>query len=146
MPETPETHDEIVEIKKEVRDIRQTQDAQIYQDREKWEALLDKTVDDDTDLMRVLLAVDGLKSAKDIEKETTIYQMKCWRLLSKLERAGIISKLEQTKKGSPVFIKSRWYRILRLDEKVQKKHSSLSPPQAPVQVQEDSNEAEQQGS
>jgi len=145
MPETEETHNEIVEIKKEVRDIRQTQDAQIYQDREKWEALLDKTVDDDDDLMRVLLAVDGLKSAKDIEKETTIYQMKCWRLLNELDRAGIVSKLEQTKKGSPVFIKSRWYRILRLDEKVEKKYSSLTAQQAPVPVQEGSNEAEQPG-
>jgi predicted transcriptional regulator len=145
MPETEQTHKEIVEIKKEVRDIRQTQDAQIYQDREKWEALLDKTVDDDAEMMRVLLAVDGLKSAKDIEKETTIYQMKCWRLLNKLDRAGVISKLEQTKKGSPVFITSRWYRILRLDEKVQKKYSSLTAPQvqAPLPVQEGSNEEEQ---
>jgi predicted transcriptional regulator len=143
MPETPETHREIVEIKKEVRDIRQTQDAQIYQDRAKWEQRLERTIDDDADLIRVLLAVDGIKSAKDIEKECSIYQMKCWRLLNKLEREGIISKAEETKKGSPVFVKSRWYRILRLDEKVQKEYSSLTARQAPVVVQEDSNEKEQ---
>jgi predicted transcriptional regulator len=142
MPETPETHKEIVEIKKEVRDIRQTQDAQIYQDRAKWEELLDRTLVDDVDLMCVLLAVDGTKSAKDIEKECSIYQMKCWRLLNELEREGIISKAEETKKGSPVFVKSRWYRILRLDEKVQKKYSSLTAEQAPI-VQEGLNEAEQ---
>jgi predicted transcriptional regulator len=146
MPETPETHKEIVEIKKEVRDIRQTQDAQIYQDRAKWEELLDKTVVDDVDLMRVLLAVDGTRSAKDIEKECAIYQMKCWRLLNQLERKGIISKAEETKKGSPVFVKSRWYRILRLDEKVQKKYSSLKAEPAPVPIQEGPNETEQPSS
>jgi len=146
MPETPETHEEIVEIKKEVRDIRQTQDAQIYQGRAKWEELLDKTLDDDADLMCVLLAVDGMKSRTDIEKESAIYQMKCWRLLNKLESEGIISKAEETKKGSPVFVKSRWYRILRLDEKVQKKYSSLKAEPAPVPVQEGPNETKQPSS
>ena len=52
MPETPETHREIVEIKKEVRDIKQTLDAQIHQDREKWESLLHKTLRNNTDLHR----------------------------------------------------------------------------------------------
>jgi|SRR5208282_4141249 len=144
MPETPETHKEIIEIKKEVRDIRQTQDAQIYQDRTKWEELLEKTLDDDVDLMRVLLVVDGTKNRKDIEKETMIYQMKCWRSLHKLEGAGIISKAEETKKNSPVFTKSRWYKILRLDDKVQKKYSSLNAEAATVQ--EGPNEAEQPSS
>jgi predicted transcriptional regulator len=145
MPETPETHKEIVEIKREVRDVKQTQDAQIFLERMKWEDLLEKALDDDTELMRVLLAIDGMKNAKEIEKELSIYQVKCWRLLNKLEREGIVQKAEETKKGSPVFVKRRWYRILRLDEKVQKKYSSLATstaPQAPTLGQEDLNASE----
>src|SRR5437660_5984614 len=99
MPETPEAHKEIVEIKKKVRDIRQTQDAQIYQDREKWQELLDKALGDDIGLMQVLLAVDGLKSAKDIEKECKIPQKSCWNRLNRLEKQGIIAKADETKKG-----------------------------------------------
>jgi predicted transcriptional regulator len=126
VPETPEAHKEIVEIKKEVRDIKQTQDAEIHQNRPKWEGLLFNTLGDNTEMMRVLLSVDGAKSAKDIEKEAGIYQMKCWRLLDKLERNGIVFKLEETKKGSPVYLTSRWYRLLRLYEDVQRKLASLS--------------------
>lgn len=136
MSETPETHKEIVEIKKEVRDIKQTLDAEIYQNRNKWEELLNETLGNDLDLMRVLLVVDGSRSAKEIEKVCEIYQMKCWRLLNKLERSGIIFKTGETKKGSPVYAKSRWYRILRLDEKVQKKYTSLTTGVAQIREEQ----------
>ena len=121
MPETPETHKEIVEIKREVREIRQTQDAEIYHARKTWEDYVFNLVQDNTDLMRGLLAIDGNKSAKDLEKECGLYQVKCWRLLDQLQKEGIIYKLEDTKKGSPIYTKSRWYTVLRLDEKIQKK-------------------------
>jgi hypothetical protein len=132
MPETPETHKEIVEIKKEVRDIKQTLDAEIHQNRAKWEELLNKTLENNTDLMRVLLAVDDTKSAKEIEKQCELYPMKCWRLLGKLERNGIVFKMEETKKGSPVYVQSRWYRILRLDEEVRMKLLSLTTVSTPA--------------
>jgi len=131
MPETPETHREIVEIKKEVRDIKQTLDAEIHQNRNKWEDLLYRTLPNDVDSMRILIMIDGTKSAKEIEKECGVYPMKCWRVLDKLERSGIIFKTEETKRGSPVYAKSRWYRILRLDEKVQERLSSLTTVSTP---------------
>ena len=121
MPETPETHKEIVNIKKEITDIKQTQDAAIHRERPSWEELLFKTLDSNQDMMRVLLAVDCLKSAIEIEKECGLLHVKCWRLLDKLDRAGIIFKLDDTKQGSTVYCKSRWYRILRLDDEVQTK-------------------------
>ncbi len=143
MPETPEAHKELVEIKKEVRDVKQTQDAQIYLERRKWEELLEKALNDDADLMRVLLKVDGMRSAKEIERELSMQQVKCWRLLNKLEKEGIIQKAEETKKGSPVFATRRWYRILRLDEQVQRKYSLLAlpsvTPQPPTTAQGDNN-------
>lgn len=123
MPETPEAHKEIIEIKREIREIRQTQDAELQHDRQRWEDLLFKLLKDDSDAMKVLIAIDGNKSAKDLEKECGLYQMKCWRILNRLEKGSVIFKLEETKKGSPIYIKARWYIILGLDEKVQKKLS-----------------------
>ena len=126
MPETPEVHKEIIEIKREVREIRQAQDAIFHQDRKKWEDHLFKVVQNNSDALRVLLAIDGTKSAKDLEKECGLKRMKCWRILHKLENGGIISKLEETKKGSLIYIKRRWYMVLRLDDQVSKKLSSGS--------------------
>lgn len=124
MPETPETHEEITEMKREVKEIRQTLDAEIYQGRQKWEDHLFRLLQNNFDMMRVLVAIDGTKSAKELEKECGIYQVKCWRILDQLQREGIIYKLEDTKKGSPQYMKARWYIVLRLDEKVQDKLAS----------------------
>lgn len=126
MPETPEAHKEIIAIKREVQEIRQTQDAEIHHNRQKWEEYVFRLLQNRTDMMRVLLAIDGTKSAKDLEKECNLYQMKCWRLIDQLQREGVIYKLEETKKGSPIYAKSRWYIVLRLDEKVQKKLAALT--------------------
>lgn len=134
MPETPETHKEIVEIKKEVKEIRQTQDAEIYHSREKWESHLFRLLNDNKDMMRVLVSIDGLKSATEIEIECGFYKMKCWRLLNQLEREGIIYKLEDTKKSSPIYAKARWYTVLRLDETVQKKLQPSKMPQIATQT------------
>ena len=127
MPETPEAHKEIVEIKKEVREIRQTQDAQIHLDRQRLETHLFSSLQNDVDMMRILLVIDGTKSAKDLEKECGLYPMKCWRKLDKLQKEGIVTRLDDTKKGSPIYVKARWYTVLRLDEKVRKKLESPSP-------------------
>jgi hypothetical protein len=126
MPETPETHKEIVEIKREVQEIRQAQDAEFYQSRHKWEDHLISTIGTNPILMKVLLAVDGINSAKELEKECGLYQVQCWRALDKLQRDGLIFKLEDTKKGSPIYAKSRWFTVLRLDDLVQRKLEGLT--------------------
>lgn len=121
LPETPETQKEIIEIKKEVREIRQAQDAEFHQNRQKWEDYVLRAIDRNANTMKVLLAIDGTKSAKDLEKETGLYQVMCWRILDRLQREGITFRLQDTKKGSPIYAKSRWYKVLSLDELVQKK-------------------------
>jgi len=131
MTETPETHKEIVEIKKEVREIRLTQDAEIFHNRSKWEDLLWTTLDNNVGLMRLLIAIDGVKSRTEIEKQTKLSHATCWAYADKLERTGIITKAENTKGGSPVFVKLRWYNILRLDEEVAKRIPSDQGPASP---------------
>ncbi len=81
-------------------------------------------------MMRVLLAIDGDKTAKDLEKECNLYQVKCWRILDSLQREGVIYKLETTKRNSPVYAKQRWYKVLRLDEIVREKLDSKNPQSA----------------
>jgi predicted transcriptional regulator len=133
MPETPETQKEIIEIKKEVREIRQAQDAEFYQNRSIWEDHVYRTIDNNANSMKVLLAIDGTKSANDLEKETGLYQVMCWRILKRLQKDGIIYRLEETKKGSPIYAKSRWYKVLSLDELVQRKLVVASQPEASVE-------------
>jgi len=116
LPESPEAQREITEIKREVQEIRQAQDAQFHQNRQKWEDYLLKSIGKNENAIRILLAIDGTKSAKDLEQETGIYQVKCWRILDKLQKDGIIFRLPETKNGSPIYAKSRWYRVLRLDD------------------------------
>jgi predicted transcriptional regulator len=124
-----------VELKHDVRDIKSTLDAQFYEDHVKWENRVLDTVDDDKEMIRVLLSVDCTKSAKQIETEVGLKQVKCWRILNRLERKGIIFKLEDTKQGSVVYCKSRWYKLLRLDEVVQKRLSSNRDSDSSAQQQ-----------
>jgi predicted transcriptional regulator len=143
MPESEEAQKELVELKHDVRDIKHTLDAQFYEDRAKWEGRVLNAVDDDATMIQVLMAIDCEKSAREIQNEIGLGQVKCWRILNRLERRGIIFKLEETKEGSVVYCKSRWYKILRLDEVVQKKLSSHLPPLGSIQ---DQNDAQRQQS
>jgi hypothetical protein len=132
LPETPEAHKEIVEIKKEVREVRQTQDAGIYRERRDWEKLLWDTVGENRNLMRMLLVINGSKSKMEIETELNISHNMCWRLFDKLEAAGIISKLPETKNGSVIYAKLRWYNLLRLDDKIAQRLPQVNQPASTI--------------
>lgn len=118
----PETHKEIVEIKRQITEIRQAQDAGFHHDESKYRDMLDKAIDNDPLAANVLLKVDGFRSAKEIEKELNLYQVKCWRILDRLLSKDVIYPLEATKKGSAVYKQSRWFVKLRFEEYVGKKY------------------------
>jgi len=114
-----------VELKHDVRDIKSTLDAQFYEEHVKWEKRVLDTVGDDQEIMKVLLTIDCIKNAKQIETEVGLKQYKCWRIMNRLERKGIIFKLEETKQGSVVYCKSRWYKLLKVDDLVEKRLGSF---------------------
>lgn len=115
----PETHKEIVEIKKDIRELRASQDAEIQHDRDKYIKLLDEALSGpDGKTAQILLLVDGFRSRKDIQDITKIPQATCWRKLDRLLSKEVIFPLEESKNGSPVYQQSRWFKKLRLEEYV----------------------------
>lgn len=118
----PETHKEIVEIKRHIREINQTIDVSIQHDREKNIKLLDDAINNDRRTAEILLLVDGFKSRKDIQDATGMPQASCWRKIDRLVSKEVIMPLEETKNNSPVYQQSRWFTKLRLEEYVRDKY------------------------
>lgn len=118
LPETPQTHKEIVKIRREIEDIKRSQEADMQLNREKYERLVSLTLGRSEIRARVFLAVDGLKSRKEIQDEMGGSQTAIWFALDTLERYGLVIKLESSKRGSPVYGKPRWTHVLRIDDYV----------------------------
>ena len=118
----PETHKEIVEIKKHIKEINQTIDVSIQHEREKYVKLLDEAINDDYETAKILLLVDGFRSRKEIQDASGAPQVRCWRKMDRLASKEVTMPLEETKNGSPVYQHSRWFKKLRLEDYVRSKY------------------------
>lgn len=130
MPETPDTHKEIVKIRRDIEDIKRSQEADMQLNRQNYERLVYLTLGGNETRVKVFLAVDGLKSRKDIQDEIGKSQTIVWFAVDHLERYGLILKLENTKAGSPVYGKPRWIHALRIDDYVKEKFP-IKPKEQP---------------
>jgi len=123
VPETVDTAKEIVKIKQEIGDIKQSQEADMQMSRERYEKLVADTLANNTTRIAVFLAVDGLKSRKELQDTVGGAQATVWRAIDHLESRGLIFPLEATKAGSPRYAKPRWVRVLRMDDFVRRQSS-----------------------
>jgi len=137
MPETVDTAKEIVKIKHEVQDIKQSQEADMHLNREKYEKLVSTTIAANLTRIKVFLEVDGMKSRKEIQDIVGGKQPTVWFAIDHLERHGLIIDLGQTKKGSPIYGKPRWVKTLRIDDYVREKF--------PIQASEPPKDQSQPG-
>jgi Fic family protein len=135
MPETIDTAKEIVKIKHDIADIKQSQEADMHVGREKYEKLVSDTLASNPTRIKVFLEVDGLKSRKEIQDVVGGKQPTVWKAIDKLEENGLIVKLEQTKSGSPIYAKPRWVKTLRIDDYVRKNLPIQTPEIPKVQSQ-----------
>lgn len=117
----PETHKEIIEIKRDIRELRAGQDAEFQYNRKKYEDLLEEAIDEERTAI-ILLEIDGFQSAKDIERKLRIPQKTCWRKLDRLLGKNVIFPSENSKKKSPIYQQSRWFKQLRLEQYVRSKY------------------------
>lgn len=117
-----ETHKEIVEIKRDIRELRAGQDAEFHHGRDKYEKLLDEAIKNDKRTAKILLEIDGFQSAKEIQEKLGIPQQTCWRKFDRLLSKDIIFSSEESKNGSPIYQQSRWFKKLRLEEQVKSKY------------------------
>ena len=116
MPETIDTAKEVVKIRRDIQDIRHSQDADMQLNREKYLKLVDDVLTGNHTRIKVFLAVDGLRTRKEIQDEAEGSQPTVWRIIDLLEGKGLIVQLEETRGGSPIYAKPRWVRTLRIDD------------------------------
>lgn len=109
---------EITEIKKDISDIKETQEVDIQRNRHLYEEHIRNYMR--ANYAYVYVKVDGLKSQKEITAilSDTISQPTVSRAIKHLLRYGLIKSLEETKNGSPIYGKPRWAKILQMDEYV----------------------------
>ncbi len=118
MPETPDTAKEIISIKKEIKEIRQSQEVSQHINREQYEKLVSDTLAGNLIRVRIFLEVDGIKSGKEIQGKVGGSQPTVWRAIDHLDKHGLIYDTEQTKGGSPIYAKPQWAKTLRMDDYV----------------------------
>ena len=123
MPETIDTHKEIVKIRRDIEDIKRSQETNMQLTREKYEELVSKTLVGNETRVKAFLAVDGLRSRKEIQDVVGGAQPTVWRAIDYLESKGLIIKLDSTKRGSPIYAKPRWVHVLRMDDYVREHFS-----------------------
>jgi len=112
------THEEIVNIKKEIIDIKQSQEIDMQRNREKYEDYVKEALSRKKKFAKVFLEVDGLKTRNEIKDHVSFSQPTVWRAIKYLERKGLIINLEETREGSPIYGKPRWAKVLYIDEYV----------------------------
>ena len=68
MPETVDTAREIINIKRDIREIKQSQEVALHLNREKYERLVLDTIAGNLTRAKVFLVIDGVKSRKEIQE------------------------------------------------------------------------------
>jgi len=134
LPETVDTAGEIVKIRREIMDIKQSQEADMHLNREKYQKLVDSVLKGRQSRIKIFLEIDGMKSRKEIQVTVSGDQGNTWRTMDALESVGLIVKLEETKGGSPIYAKPRWARALRIDDYV--REQLLTPVAQPPVVEQ----------
>jgi seryl-tRNA(Sec) selenium transferase len=121
MPETTDTAKEIVKIRRDIQDIKHSQDADMQLNKSKYLQLVNDVINGNPLRIRVFLAVDGLRSRREIQDIAKGSQVAVWRTIDLLEGNNLIVQLEETKGGSQIYGKPRWVRTLRIDDYVRNK-------------------------
>lgn len=127
MPETTDTAREIINIKRDIREIKQQQEVSLHFSRDKYEKLVSDALSGNTTKIRVFLEVDGIKSRKEIQDKVGGTQSTVWRAIDHLEKNGLIFDTEETRGGSPIYAKLPWVKTLRIDDYVRENFPIQEP-------------------
>lgn len=125
MPETIDTAKEIVKIKKDIQDIKQSQEADMQFKRPDYEKLVYEVLEGSMIRVKVFLAVDNQKSMKEVQESIGENQSATSKAFDRLEQFGLLVKSDLSKDRSPIYVKPRWVSILRMDDYVRKKFPPL---------------------
>ena len=104
-------------IKREIKDIRTTQELDIRLNRDRYIKFVDTAIGRSKEKALVFLAVNGATKLKEIGEKTHLKQPNVSRAKKALEKAGLIYLLPE----SGLYAKPRWVYVLHVDEYVRQK-------------------------
>ena len=114
-----ETHKEIVKIKRELKDLRETVDLSLVLKPDDLEDYVKGVLGRSMDRVRVFLAVNGKVSLKDIAKK--LPRVNVPRCSKFLEKKRLINKLDIPGR-SFVYGKPHWAKVLNIDDIIRKEY------------------------
>jgi len=143
LPETADTAQEIVKIRREITDIKQSQEADMHLNEDKYHKLVSDNLKGKPFIAKVFLAVDGMTSQKEIGEKLNAKGPNVSTAIDFLVSKGLIVSLEETKNRSPIYIKPRWARALRIDDYVRTEIFPQSVQQPQVQIPTGNSDSQQ---
>src|SRR6266571_792299 len=147
MPETVDTAGEIVKIRHEITDIRQSQEADMHVNEERYHKLVADNLRGKPFVIKVFLAVDNLTSQHEIGEKLKAKQPNVSTAIDFLLSKGLIVPMEQTKNRSPIYGKPRWAKALRIDDYVREfTPETVEQPADQMKVQDSSGDSNSQQS
>lgn len=125
MPETPELHDRITKMQKDVEELREDRQDDWHLNKAQYEKMIGSALQGDFNSITLYLQIDGNRSIKEIEENLSaeghkISHVTLWRASQKLIKSGLIRKVG-AKGNSPIFGKKRWAVSLHMDDYVRTK-------------------------
>lgn len=117
------THKEIVKIRYELEEIKEEFYDQWHENRERYQKRVDNALAGHPLRIKVFLAIDGIKSVKDVEIELKAPQASVWRAFNHLYKKGLTRKIG-SKSGSPIYAKKPWIKALCIDDYVRREIQS----------------------
>jgi len=116
-----DTHKEIVKIRYELEEIKEELYDQWHENRERYQKRVDNALADNPLRIKTFLAMDGIKSVREVETELKAPHASVWRAFKHLYKEGLTRKIG-SKSGSPVYAKKPWAKVLNIDEYVREKY------------------------
>ncbi len=138
-----DTAQEIVKIRREITDIKQSQEADMHLNEDKYHKLVSDNLKGKPFIAKVFLAVDGMTSQKEIGEKLNAKGPNVSTAIDFLVSKGLIVSLEETKNRSPIYIKPRWARALRIDDYVRTEIFPQSVQQPQVQIPTGNSDSQQ---
>lgn len=118
----PEIHERLTKLQKDVEEIKEEMEDQWHERRSIYEERVRKALEDDKNAALLYLEVDGIRSIREIEIDLKnrgrgIPHATLWRASQRLLKRGLIKKIGM-KRGSPIYAKKPWAKVLDMDKYV----------------------------
>lgn len=125
MPETPETHERIAKMQKDIEELKEEIQNAWHLNKERYQKRVKDVLQGDFTCIALYLEIDGIRSIKEIEDGLVssghnVPHVTLWRASRRLLKDGLIKKVG-VKSRSPIYTKKPWALALGLDDYVREK-------------------------